>query len=184
MEELVHVGTDVTSVLRRCAEENLLRRAFKRSRMNEDIRALHSRLTQVVRTADVRMISALSLFPPSRIPTAARGPWQLPNCDLPSKPQIFFGRDSEVDLLIQALIDNTAAHLAILGPGGMGKTTIATAVLHNDRVVRGKSGRKYCTQYESSIARPYGYHRHHRVLMISQHMETWRLRLGRRKVAI
>ncbi|KZO91524.1 TPR-like protein [Calocera viscosa TUFC12733] len=88
------------------------------------------------------MLSTLSLSPQNRIPTASRGPWQLPNCELPPKPQIFFGRDGEVELLVQALVDYSATHLAILGPGGMGKTTTATAVLHNEAVVRKFSSRR------------------------------------------
>ncbi|KZO89987.1 TPR-like protein [Calocera viscosa TUFC12733] len=140
--ELVSVGTDVVSFLRQSAEKNVIQRALKRSKMDDDIRALHSRLTNVIQTANMSMRSALSRSPQSRTPIAARGPWQLPNCDLPPKPQIFFGRESEVDVLVQSLVDNTAAHLAVLGPGGMGKTSTATTVLHHDRVVRKFSSRR------------------------------------------
>ncbi|KZO89981.1 hypothetical protein CALVIDRAFT_431731 [Calocera viscosa TUFC12733] len=54
LEELVRVGTDVTSFLRQYAERNVIQRVLKRSKMDDDIRALHGRLTNIVQTADVR----------------------------------------------------------------------------------------------------------------------------------
>ncbi|KAJ7917612.1 hypothetical protein B0H13DRAFT_2441141 [Mycena leptocephala] len=45
---------------------------------------------------------------------------------LPASPKIFHGRDSELNDLITTLLSDPA-RAAILGPGGMGKTTLATA---------------------------------------------------------
>ncbi|KAI0291647.1 P-loop containing nucleoside triphosphate hydrolase protein, partial [Multifurca ochricompacta] len=56
---------------------------------------------------------------------------------MPSKPQIFFGRDTELAQIIHMIFTNIGshpAHIAILGPGGHGKTTLANAVLTHDRV--------------------------------------------------
>ncbi|KAJ7886832.1 hypothetical protein B0H14DRAFT_1295912 [Mycena olivaceomarginata] len=50
---------------------------------------------------------------------------------LPSKPKIFHGRKSEVDSIIKMLSQQPAARIAILGAGGMGKTSLAKAVLHD-----------------------------------------------------
>ncbi|KAJ7754772.1 hypothetical protein B0H16DRAFT_737360 [Mycena metata] len=49
---------------------------------------------------------------------------------LPSKPKIFHGRDSELNHVIKVLF-NDAPRIAILGGGGMGKTSLARAVLHH-----------------------------------------------------
>ncbi|KAJ7711197.1 P-loop containing nucleoside triphosphate hydrolase protein, partial [Mycena metata] len=49
---------------------------------------------------------------------------------LPSKPKIFHGRDSELNHVIKVL-SNDAPRIAILGAGGMGKTSLARAVLHH-----------------------------------------------------
>ncbi|KAJ7495356.1 hypothetical protein FB451DRAFT_1478078 [Mycena latifolia] len=49
---------------------------------------------------------------------------------LPSEPKIFHGRDSEVSAIIHAFGQGTPRH-AILGAGGMGKTSIARAVIHH-----------------------------------------------------
>ncbi|KAJ7765611.1 hypothetical protein B0H16DRAFT_1454182 [Mycena metata] len=48
---------------------------------------------------------------------------------LPSQPKIFYGRESEVSDILKAFRQGTP-RIAILGPGGMGKTTLAKAILH------------------------------------------------------
>ncbi|KAJ7456243.1 P-loop containing nucleoside triphosphate hydrolase protein [Mycena galericulata] len=52
---------------------------------------------------------------------------------LPAKPKIFHGRDSELNQIIQLLLQEPA-RIAILGPGGMGKTSLARAALHHPDV--------------------------------------------------
>ncbi|KAI0291032.1 hypothetical protein B0F90DRAFT_441653 [Multifurca ochricompacta] len=55
----------------------------------------------------------------------------------PRTPQIFFGRDAELSQIIHMIFTNIGSHparIAILGPGGYGKTTLANAVLTHDRV--------------------------------------------------
>ncbi|KAJ7712272.1 hypothetical protein B0H16DRAFT_578832 [Mycena metata] len=49
---------------------------------------------------------------------------------LPSKPKIFHGRDSELKHIIEVLSQD-APRIAILGGGGMGKTSLARAALHH-----------------------------------------------------
>ncbi|KAJ7796490.1 hypothetical protein B0H14DRAFT_3550792 [Mycena olivaceomarginata] len=49
---------------------------------------------------------------------------------LPSKPKIFYGRESELDHIMKMLAQQPA-RIAILGGGGMGKTSLARAVLHH-----------------------------------------------------
>jgi Cdc6-like AAA superfamily ATPase len=52
---------------------------------------------------------------------------------LPSKPKIFYGRESELASILKTL-DQECARITILGPGGMGKTSLARAVLHHAEV--------------------------------------------------
>ncbi|KAJ7807761.1 P-loop containing nucleoside triphosphate hydrolase protein, partial [Mycena olivaceomarginata] len=49
---------------------------------------------------------------------------------LPSKPQIFYGRETELSN-IMGMLDQQSPRIAILGGGGMGKTSLARAVLHH-----------------------------------------------------
>jgi hypothetical protein len=49
---------------------------------------------------------------------------------LPSKPKIFHGRESELEDIMKILAQESP-RVAILGAGGMGKTSLARAVLHH-----------------------------------------------------
>ncbi|KAF8125384.1 P-loop containing nucleoside triphosphate hydrolase protein [Mycena galopus ATCC 62051] len=49
---------------------------------------------------------------------------------LPSKPKFFHGREKELDHILR-LISQQPPRIAILGGGGMGKTSLARAVLHH-----------------------------------------------------
>ncbi|KAJ7348385.1 hypothetical protein DFH08DRAFT_1000134 [Mycena albidolilacea] len=49
---------------------------------------------------------------------------------LPSKPKIFHGRESELEDIMKILAQDSP-RIAILGGGGMGKTTLARAALHH-----------------------------------------------------
>ncbi|KAJ7364614.1 P-loop containing nucleoside triphosphate hydrolase protein, partial [Mycena albidolilacea] len=48
----------------------------------------------------------------------------------PAKPQIFHGRESELQHILDVL-EQDSPRIAILGTGGMGKTNLAIAVLHH-----------------------------------------------------
>ncbi|KAF8197664.1 hypothetical protein K438DRAFT_1933714 [Mycena galopus ATCC 62051] len=52
---------------------------------------------------------------------------------LPSEPKIFHGRESEVADILK-LLSHKTPRIAILGAGGMGKTTLAKAVVHHAEV--------------------------------------------------
>ncbi|KAJ7157983.1 hypothetical protein C8R43DRAFT_819274, partial [Mycena crocata] len=52
---------------------------------------------------------------------------------LPSEPKIFYGREFELSHILTAFRQGTP-RLAILGPGGMGKTSLARAILHHAEI--------------------------------------------------
>ncbi|KAJ7261933.1 hypothetical protein C8J57DRAFT_1633369 [Mycena rebaudengoi] len=67
---------------------------------------------------------------------------------LPASPKIFYGRKLELHDVVNVLMENSA-HVAILGAGGMGKTSLATAALHNPQV-EAKYSLRYFVPCQSS----------------------------------
>ncbi|KAJ7144000.1 P-loop containing nucleoside triphosphate hydrolase protein, partial [Mycena epipterygia] len=66
----------------------------------------------------------------------------------PPTPQIFHGRASELQDII-AILTQDSAHVVILGPGGMGKTSLAAAALHHPDI-KAKYGSQYFILCDSS----------------------------------
>ncbi|KAH8814575.1 hypothetical protein DL96DRAFT_1820747 [Flagelloscypha sp. PMI_526] len=81
---------------------------------------------QVAISLDARAaVTLLSkhLSPPEIIPQA-----------LPASPKVVIGRDSVIESAVQSIVLSPEPRIAVLGPGGVGKTTVTTAVLHDPRV--------------------------------------------------
>jgi AAA+ ATPase superfamily predicted ATPase len=70
----------------------------------------------------------------------------------PRSPHIFFGRDFELAQIIHMIFTNIGsrpAHIAILGPGSYGKSTLANAVLTHERVQKHFEDARYLVTCES-----------------------------------
>ncbi|KAJ7716367.1 P-loop containing nucleoside triphosphate hydrolase protein, partial [Mycena metata] len=63
---------------------------------------------------------------------------------LPGKPKLFYGREREVEDMIQ-MLSQLSPRIAILGGGGMGKTTLAQTILHEHDIVRQYEHRFFVT---------------------------------------
>ena len=69
-----------------------------------------------------------------------------PDVLLPSQPvapEIFFGRDGIVSDFASLILRNQQTKLAILGTGGIGKTSTALHILHHQDVVDRYDNRRY-----------------------------------------
>ncbi|KZO90378.1 hypothetical protein CALVIDRAFT_569096 [Calocera viscosa TUFC12733] len=67
-------------------------------------------------------------------PSAIQLPAELPTVRVPRKPKIFLDRDGDIDAIAASLNGEKAAHIAILGADGLGKTSLAAAVWHSQVV--------------------------------------------------
>jgi tetratricopeptide (TPR) repeat protein len=77
----------------------------------------------------------------------------IPVTSRPTAPQNFFGREAELSHIIEAIFNNggsCSARIAVLGPIGYGKTTLASAVLSHDRVAKHFSDARYFVTCESA----------------------------------
>ena len=68
---------------------------------------------------------------------------------LPAEPKIFHGRESEMTDILR-LFQRSVPRIAILGPGGMGKTSLAKAVLHHQQIADRFQQHRFFVNCESS----------------------------------
>ena len=72
----------------------------------------------------------------------------------PIRPQVFFGRNNELNTIIDLIFSSPSpARIAILGPGGVGKTALALAVITNEKVVSRFGDSRYLVSCESLMSR-------------------------------
>ena len=61
--------------------------------------------------------------------------------EMPLKPEVFHGRDGLIEEIAQLLMKEETSRICILGPGGMGKTSVSLAIVEliliKDRVPLG-----------------------------------------------
>jgi len=92
--------------------------------------SLHTHLLHVRATQAPKVTTAIA--------TDSVGLSTFPMTSKPPTPQNFFGREAELAYIVETIFNNVGtcpARIAILGPGGYGKTTLANAVLNHDHVV-------------------------------------------------
>ncbi|KAJ7098199.1 hypothetical protein C8R43DRAFT_1114853 [Mycena crocata] len=71
---------------------------------------------------------------------------------LPSEPKIFYGRESELSDILR-LFEQGTPRVAILGTGGIGKTTLARAVLHHPQMTMHYAHHRFFVDCNSSSTR-------------------------------
>jgi Cdc6-like AAA superfamily ATPase len=68
---------------------------------------------------------------------------------LPSEPKIFHGRNSELSNILQLFSQGTP-RIAVLGAGGMGKTSLARAVIHHTDITERYNQQRFFVACESA----------------------------------
>ncbi|KZT50516.1 hypothetical protein CALCODRAFT_183556 [Calocera cornea HHB12733] len=70
----------------------------------------------------------------------------------PPKPAIFYGRDEIVQSIVDLLLKGDTCRIALLGPGGIGKTSTVATVLHDTRVEERFQGHLFFFSCEGIIS--------------------------------
>ncbi|KAG1854491.1 hypothetical protein DFJ58DRAFT_882805 [Suillus subalutaceus] len=72
------------------------------------------------------------------------------NCERPpappSRPSMFYGRGDLVAELTNLVVNGE--HIALIGPGGMGKSSLAKAILHEPDIMENFADRRYFVTYD------------------------------------
>ncbi|KZO96473.1 hypothetical protein CALVIDRAFT_598408 [Calocera viscosa TUFC12733] len=105
--------------------------------IKKSLATFDERLKTTVDSLTVNMTMNL-LFPEkdvtARLPSPILGPLAA-EFDRATCPRICVGRDNVIDPIVKTLLKDSPARIALLGMGGIGKTTIALKVLHDPEVV-------------------------------------------------
>ncbi|KAJ7731750.1 P-loop containing nucleoside triphosphate hydrolase protein [Mycena metata] len=72
---------------------------------------------------------------------------------LPAEPKIFHGRDSELADILKLFRQGTP-RIAILGAGGMGKTSLARTVVHHEEVTTKYHGNRFFVTCDTASSKP------------------------------
>ncbi|EJD07007.1 uncharacterized protein FOMMEDRAFT_144813 [Fomitiporia mediterranea MF3/22] len=67
-------------------------------------------------------------------------------------PAIFCGRSDVLEELVRRVSRPTAARIAILGPGGIGKTSLALKLLHHEDVARRYAANRFFVPCDSAVS--------------------------------
>ncbi|KAJ7669078.1 hypothetical protein B0H17DRAFT_1209729 [Mycena rosella] len=108
--------------------------AIETSRVQRDAKQQHEELIALI-AANPDLTNSERSSSGTRTTISHSGQSTVSLALLPARPQIFHGRESELQDVIDILTQDTPARIAILGPGGMGKTALATAALHHPDII-------------------------------------------------
>ncbi|KAH7090085.1 hypothetical protein BKA62DRAFT_776649 [Auriculariales sp. MPI-PUGE-AT-0066] len=69
---------------------------------------------------------------------------------LPARPTFFYGRDDSVNIIVELICTSTGARIAIMGSGGIGKTSLSLIVIYDERVVGVVGDSRYFVSVEGA----------------------------------
>ncbi|KAI0289687.1 P-loop containing nucleoside triphosphate hydrolase protein, partial [Multifurca ochricompacta] len=149
----------IESLLKQSAEIGYIRKALLRKDLLRKVKQYDGELSNVLQTfqAELALDARFEQIAERRkgIPAGPSGPSNVITFipQEPRSPQIFFGRDAElaeiVHMILTGIRGSRPARIAILGPGGYGKTTLVNAALTHPQVQEQFGGARYFVACES-----------------------------------
>ncbi|KAI0291242.1 hypothetical protein B0F90DRAFT_1928941 [Multifurca ochricompacta] len=150
----------IESLLKQSAEMGHIRKALLRKDLLRKVKQYDGELSNVLQTfqAELALDARFEQIAERRkgIPAGPSGHQISSRRSIPQEPrspQIFFGRDAELaeilHMILTGIRGSRPARIAILGPGGYGKTTLANAALTHPQVQEQFGGARYFVACES-----------------------------------
>ncbi|KAA1476423.1 TPR-like protein [Dentipellis sp. KUC8613] len=93
--------------------------------VRNELQLLTTKLSLGIRTDTARILDAISKVNIVPVEDTVAAP------DLRAPPDTMFGREREIQEVVTTIQQKSPARITILGPGGMGKTSLALSVLHH-----------------------------------------------------
>ncbi|KAJ7472430.1 hypothetical protein B0H11DRAFT_2431659 [Mycena galericulata] len=129
---------DVYAALLHCTSRKIadrVDRLFNRGQLLEDMLRLERLLDDFrVNFSDNRLVQ-IEIHMNTLLGKATRNGRNVYRPILPPKPHVMYGREDEKAAIISTLLGPSPARIAILGAGGIGKTTLAVSVLYDPLVI-------------------------------------------------
>ncbi|KAG6815352.1 hypothetical protein H0H93_010068, partial [Arthromyces matolae] len=144
---------DVLVVLKKNREKGRFYRLVNRKSRQSDLEKCNRRLDDYNADFLTDLVIHLYVTPQRQSLPPAATPVFLTQPVLPPAPEIMIGRDNERAQVIDMLLNNSPPHIAILGGGGMGKTTLALSVL-NEPVIADRYPSRFFVSCEGSSSVP------------------------------
>ncbi|KAH8810140.1 hypothetical protein DL96DRAFT_1821649 [Flagelloscypha sp. PMI_526] len=113
--------------------QSRLKSYINRGKYYSDLQKIERRLNHFGDLFSVKRLVAISVDTRTLLSKPLPPPESIPQALLAS-PEVVIGRDTVVDNVVQAVLSSSKPRVALLGPGGIGKTTIGTTVLHDPRI--------------------------------------------------
>ncbi|KAH8810129.1 hypothetical protein DL96DRAFT_1821637 [Flagelloscypha sp. PMI_526] len=119
-----------------------------RGKKASDMQKLERQLDHFEHRFSVKRLVAISVDARNTFTLLSKSPLPteiIPQA-LPESPEVVIGREDVVENVVQAVLSSSKPRVVLLGPGGIGKTTIGTTMLHDSRITSA-----YPTRYFVSV---------------------------------
>ncbi|KAH7920111.1 hypothetical protein BV22DRAFT_1182122 [Leucogyrophana mollusca] len=148
LDELKSFIDDIEKTVKAKEHRAVANRAFSASMDRDSIAQWKEQLDYFLRVCDheVIMDTSMKVGEISRALKGGAGVQFESDCEPPPpRPSMFFGRD---DLVRDAVESLNTRHVVLVGPGGIGKSSVAKAVLNEDTVVARFRDRRFFVRFD------------------------------------